>query len=368
MVYGDNQTKHFYVVTGSAGVAKKALAGTDKFRLNIHEGGNAAGTASNVTATTDIFDKNLIKDVRVSTPKGIATRTWTINIHGNPVANTTYKLYFYIEDLYGFGIQDRWDRVASYKATSTTASDLYKGLAKDIKNKLYGDRYKIGPIADDFEFYVTTSGSDVAVDSSSFDAATATGIKIVEKTVTPTEMDIRVLHNFPHRYDVIISGITDDDNQWISDGSSSTVLYSEPSVAYGHNGVKIYDMEHYFNRNRADLYDITKDFYTSIPNKQYSSLTGDYATVDVHYAYKDSGSFDYASEKDLTIAVPATTATDFTAFAQATANDPGALVKDSGKYYYLPDGHAATETLANTNKVEIPVTEGSAYQIAALFK
>ena len=299
MVYGDNQTKHFYVVTGSAGVAKKALAGTDKFRLNIHEGGNAAGTASNVTATTDIFDKNLIKDVRVSTPKGIATRTWTINIQGNPVANTTYRLYFYIEDLYGFGVQDRWDRVASYKATSTTASDLYKGLAKDIKNKLYGDRYKIGPIADDFEFYVTTSGSDVAVDSSSFDAATATGIKIVEKTVTPTEIQ------------VLNSNGTYDDVVWGSVTPASGVTIK--------NGKLTADFEYFHMGERGDQYrmvgwpDYVPTTYIVDPTWQYG-----YDTVAIHYAYVGANHSVQKSEKDITFIVPR-------ASTDSTASQVGAL-------------------------------------------
>lgn len=186
MVYSDLQTKHFYIVAGSAGIAKKTLANTNKFRMNIHEGGNAVSTASNITTTTDVIDKDLIRDIRVSEPKGVATRSWAFTI-SSVTANKRYALYFYVENLFGFGLQDRWDNVISYTPASSTASDFYKGIACDFYNKVCA----AGPICKDFEIYVNSSNGYIKVTSGNPDdikysgsSVTATGIKIAETAVS----------------------------------------------------------------------------------------------------------------------------------------------------------------------------------------
>ena len=54
-------------------------------------------------------------------------------------------------------------------------------------------------------------------------------------------------------------------------------------------------------------------------------------------------------------AAEATTTMIAPAFAEATANDPGTYVTNSGVLYYLPDGHEANVTWANTTKTEVKV-------------
>ena len=369
MVYSDNQTRHFYVVAGSAGVAKKELAGTDKFRLMIHQGGNDASTASNITATTDIFDKKLIKDVRVSKPKGIGTRTWTFGI-SSVTANKEYRLYFYLENLLGFGMQDRWDRVASYTPSSTTASDFYIGIACDLYNKILA----AGPLKNDFTISVTTSGDPVAITSgipSDYTGTTATGIKIAEVAPTVTDWDV-VMHNFPYKYNVTISSAYDTDNAaWIYQ-SAATVREAKPTVSYGHNGVVLYDMEHYFMRNRGDLYDVNPDFYTSIKNAQYINMGSDYACVDVHYAFSDDLGFTYHSDKDFTI-VTTGTASNIDDIAASTAYVPGDVIKYNAKYWlvtkaFTTEASSPAIPANHADDLGTDVALADAYQIAALFE
>jgi hypothetical protein len=64
-------------------------------------------------------------------------------------------------------------------------------------------------------------------------------------------------------------------------------------------------MELYFLRNRGDLYDLNKDFYTSILNETNCDTSAAYyTTVDVDYAFSDGLGFTYYSNKQFTVAFP----------------------------------------------------------------
>ena len=117
MLYSDNQTKNFYVVKSNDVVKVSNLAGTDKFRIIVTD------NAGKGVYTTDILSEKLILNKKMNVCLPEYYRKWTVAPMSTVVANTTYSLYFYLENLLGFGLQDRWDIVASY----TTGADVTGG-------------------------------------------------------------------------------------------------------------------------------------------------------------------------------------------------------------------------------------------------
>ena len=407
MIYGDNQTRHFYVVKNSSGVEKVTLADSNKFRLKIHES-KSTDSEPAITATSDVINKNSVKRIKVSTPEAYKPKEWRIYVTdgttaGAIIEDAKYNLCFSAENIGNAGTQSRLDRVLHVTATSDKISsddDLYIALAKELYKQVLGDTKPgvepTGALNDEIEIGILQSTTFVNVKDFTTSTTTATCLVVRHKEVTLEKSDI-VLHNYPpYVTNINISGnctyITVDpetqektyhDIFWITDAVDSTTAkqYATEEVRGDvtlYNGDRIFDMEHYFQRNRGDMYDLNPDFYTSILNKLYAELDKNYVCVDVDYSFGDSLGFSYHSDKNITFAVIATESSDFATFAKATANDAGALVKvnvqddpeedPEYKYYFLPEGHTANADFEDTVSVEISVTEGSAYQIAELFK
>lgn len=281
MIYSDNQTKHFYALKSTDTVEVNESVDGKKIRL-IFKDNNG-----NAFATSDMIDRKLILKMDVKEVLPVRFRTWTVNAPSTVEAGKTYRIYFYLENLLGFGIQDRWDLVAAYTAKANdTATTVMTALSKELDGKLNA----AGPIKGDFN--VTLSGSTITVAENT-----------ASKTYKFSKNDI-YLHGTPYMYDVTMSTF-DGNEAW----GNQKVIYAQ-DVA-GANGIRIpaamrvLDMEHYFLRNRADLYDLTPDFYTSIINETNTDESASaYYTLDLHYAFSDELGFTYFSEKDLTVACP----------------------------------------------------------------
>ena len=281
MIYSDNQTKHFYALKSTDSVEVVDNIDGKKLRLVVKDSnGNAFGTS-------DVIDRKLILKMDVKEVLPIRFRTWTVTAPTTIVAGNTYRIYFYLENLLGFGLQDRWDLVAAHTAT---ANDTAASVMSALRDELDGKLNAAGPIKGDFT--VTLTGSTITVAENT-----------ASKTYKFTKNDI-YLHGSPYMYNVTMSTF-DGNDAW--GGQKSIVAQDVP----GANGIRIpaamrvLDMEHYFVRNRADLYDLTPDFYTSIINKTNTDESASaYYTLDIHYAFSDELGFTYFSEKDITIACP----------------------------------------------------------------
>ena len=313
MIFGDNQTKHFYVLDGVTAttnylVTPSGSADLKRF-IAVHSDGNE---------TSDVINKKLVKKAVVNEVKPTYFRTWTVTAPSAVAADTTYHIYFYLENMLGFGMQDRWDRVASYTAkTGDSVATVMTALKNDLDSKLND----AGPIKGDF---TVTSGS-------------SNSIVVAENPNGPsfkggiTELDLR-MHTNPYAYNVTMSTF-DGTSAW---GGQKEIRGVENSNngTYISAATKVLAMELYFLRNRGDLYDLNKDFYTSILNKTHTKLvnqsidsTGDtpvivetpqaYYIIDIDYAYSDTLGFTYHSDKQLSIAVPTSTKSDATAIMNA---------------------------------------------------
>ena len=359
-IYSDNQTKHFYVASANAtnntinGVVKD-LEDSDLFRIILDQDNGKK-------VTSDVINRKLIKKIKINEVKPTYYRKWVVTApSGNDIAdNTTYYVYFYLENMMGFGMQDRWDRVANYTSgASPSAIAIMTGLAKDLWLKLNG----AGPIKDDFtialatrtvddwdsdtdnESDVTTDGTrtitskedgkkvtyaivlnkDIVtkegVEKNTFNpTSTATTLAVLENpnsdTFSPLDVTDLRMHTNPYAYNVTMStgfskyhAATNNTREYYDEivpwNDQKQILATNVvnNTPYISSATKVMDMELYFLRNRGDLYDLTKDFYTSILNKN-QPLTADatYYTLDIDYAFSDTQGYTYHSDKQLSIA------------------------------------------------------------------
>lgn len=313
MIYGDNQTKHFYVLKSTDTVSVKDLEDSNLFRVV------GADANSKAIFTSDVIDRKLIKKIKINEVKPTYFRKWTVNALSDVTAGTTYYVYFYLENMMGFGMQDRWDRVANYTAkTGDTVATVMTALKDNLNLKLNG----AGPIQNDFTVTLDTNNIVVAENPAS-------------ETFQLTELDLRT-HTNPYVYHVTMStGMTTDNGieAW-SDAQKEITAVNDTNNVYIKSATKVFDMELYFLRNRGDLYDLTKDFGTSILNKpRTEDSDGLYYTLDIDYAFSDTQGYTYHSDKQLSIAcaTKATLATLKTAI-MTDSNETAWAVADGAEY------------------------------------
>jgi len=277
-LFGDNQTKHFYALKSTDSAAVKDLQNSNLFTIAITNDGA-------VTATTDVIDRKLIKSIKVNEVKPVYYRNWTVAAPSAITVGNTYHIYFYLENMLGFGMQDRWDRVASYTAKSgDNVTTVMTALKNDLDLKLNG----AGPIKGDF---TVTSGS-------------SNSIVVAENPASETykfdKLDM-YMHGNPYVYHVTMSTF-DGTEAW---GGQKEITATNTNTVRISAAMKVLDMEHYFLRNRADRYDLMKDFWASIINKTYTDESAAaYYTLDIDYAFSDTQGYTYHSDKQLTIACP----------------------------------------------------------------
>lgn len=294
MLFSDNQTKHFYALNaatdGSTGVlyAVKTLANSDNIRVLLYKDATSK-TAGEAMATTDVISRKLIKRAKVNEVKPTYFRTWTVAAPSTVTAGTTYHIYFYLDNMMGFGMQDRWDIVAAYTAKSgDTVATVMTALKNTLDSKLNG----AGPIKNDFTVTSGSSNSIIVAENPNGPAFKG-GI---------TALDLR-MHTTPYMYNVTMSTF-DGTSAW---GNQKEIHGVEAAAngTYISAATKVLAMELYFLRNRGDLYDLSKDFYTSILNETNTNTNAtSYYTVDIDYAFSDTQGYTYHSDKQLSIAVP----------------------------------------------------------------
>ena len=288
--YSDNQTGQFYVINATDKVKISNLNGTGKFNVMIADSNNKG------IYTTDILDKKLILRKKLNTVKPVYYRKWTVNAPASVADNTTYSLFFYLENMLGFGMQDRWDIVASYTTgTSETVATVMTAIKDDLISKISAANRpanypKYGPIADDF--IVELDGSN--------------NIIVKENPASATyhynDMDMHT-NGTVYEYDLTLS--TYDGNAIWGNNARRIMATNDTTVRIA-AGMIVRDMEHFFARNRADIYDLTPNFGASIINELRANPGANYILYNIHHAFSDGLGFTYFSEKDLTLAVDTT--------------------------------------------------------------
>ena len=283
--YSDNQTGHLYVIKSNDKVKISNLNGSDKFSIVISDSNN------NPIYTTDVIEKKHILKHKINTVEPIYFRKWTVKaLTAAPVADTLYSLYFYLENMQGFGMQDRWDIAATYKAkTGDTIATVMTALKDELVNKIsaVGSIGNFGPIANDFIVELDGSNNIIVKENPA------------SKTYTHNDTEI-LMGAAPYEYDLTLStydgnGLWGGNPRRINAENTTTVRFAA--------GVVVKDMENFFARNRADLYSLSPNFNTSIVNDLRAESDQNYIMYNMHYAFSDGLGFTYFSEKDLNLAV-----------------------------------------------------------------
>lgn len=286
MLFSDMQTKHFYALGNGNTVAVKNLTDSSLCRIMGYKN-STDQTNNKALFTTDILNKKLIKHIKINQIKPIYLRKWTVVAPSAVTAGNTYHIYFYLENMMGFGIQDRWDKVASYTAkTGDNASTVMTALKNDLDLKLNS----AGPIKNDFT--VTLSGTSIVV-AENPDSETFAEL---------TELDIR-MHSNPYAYNVTMSTGEASGNEITPWGGQKQITATDDTNnVYISAYTQALAMELYFLRNRADKYDLTKPFGISILNESnLESGKSYYYTLDIDYAFSDTQGYTYHSDKQLSI-------------------------------------------------------------------
>lgn len=310
-LFSDNQTKHFYALKSTDKYVVNNLANSDLIRVIGYNAANWDGDedepieGAEAMFTTDVINRKLIKHAKVNEIKPTYFRKWTITAPTSVTAGKTYHIYFYLENLLGFGMQDRWDVVASYTAKNNdTAATVMQHLAFDMFAKLNVS----GPIVDDFTVsYGGTTVTKKMFKNNTLPVATeGTNIVVAENPNSKTfkkldEIDLR-MHTTPYAYHVTMSTF-DGTSAW--GGQKQVNGVEDKNIGtYIKAATKVFDMELYFLRNRGDLYDLTKDFYVSILNDTNTDTSAEkYYTVDIDYAFSDTQGYTYHSDKQISFAV-----------------------------------------------------------------
>ena len=363
--YSDLQTKHFYgLLSGDhpdhVDVKTNSASGLTRIMGYKDADWNSTEPVDGAKAlwTSDIFDKKLVKRAKITEVLPTYFRKWVINPMASVASDTTYSLYFYLENMNGFGIQDRWDLVSDYtteSGTSNTVNDVMTALKNDLNEKL-NPVYADTPLKNDFKvtildgtmsvkeaekIFKTTDTPDSAswTDSDSESLTKGSGtvsgnkytlvkhegsykktyvydnvaedlavnsIVVYENSESTTfekldELAYR-MHDNPYVYDVTLSTYDNKKNAIWGD-NAKRIMPTETNEVYVSAYSKLLAMELFFLRNRADLYDLTSDFKTSIMNKPRVN-EADYAYVlDIDYAFSDTQGYTYHSDKQMAFGV-----------------------------------------------------------------
>lgn len=204
----------------------------------------------------------------------------TVTADANPIAGQDYVLRIVFRQFYGMSDQDQYIKDVAVRVTSgMSKGDLYGALEVAL-NKAFSR--EVGATASANPYLTFDSDSD--------------GLYITEKV-----QDSTLGIGAPERvyFDVFPTTIYTggDDVIW------GTTTVSEGDVIS--NGKKIAELEWFLAGERGDQYRMV-GYPNYIPTTYLADPTKHYSTIDIHYTFNDTGVNSYASEKDITIAVPDT--------------------------------------------------------------
>lgn len=279
----------------SAGACQFILNSTgDEFYLNYK------GATDDGLQRSDLVKRCNVMDVRLTDAADMKHKmkkyevTLNSSVSATPVVGQDYILNITINNYVANGDDSVKIKFGAARATSTTASDLYKALAINIA-KNFG-REPIGIIA----VSLKTASTPVAVtDKTKIDdlsSTTATGI-ILEEVEQPWRLGAAKVEyvNFTVQPSTIF--VNNVDQIW---GTVSEVTASNTNALS--NAKTVADMEYIFHKNRGDIYGM-QDWPNNIDTKYLvnPANTDGYSFIDIHYYYEGNSHNIGHSEKTLTI-------------------------------------------------------------------
>lgn len=217
---------------------------------------------------------------------------------GKPVLGQDYLLRINFTEFYGTSVYDTYVKDAAVHVTSnligTDNQKPFYDAMVDALNAAFAR--ELGATKGSNPYLTFTSAAD--------------GITITEK-VQPWHLGIEKQERV--KFDVFPTTVYDgvDDVTWGKadvvtpkkgeDGTwtPALVVSGAGQNAIG-NGHEVADMEHFFMGERGDQYRY-KGYPNYIPTQYLVDATKEYNTLDIHFAFTDTGVNSYRSEKDITL-------------------------------------------------------------------
>lgn len=305
-MFTENQVRQFYVAANPvapAGAAPTSASNAGAMKLTVN--GDEAyfiykGPTEDGLQRTDLIKKDCVMDVRltdaadlVHKKKKVEVTLASLNGSAAPILGEEYVLNLCIHGYIANGWDSTLDKFGAAKATSTTASDLYKAIAVSLAKNMKREPAKL--------VTVTLKGISGEVDGkkkASDISGTATAIVIEEaeqpwrRGAAPQEfVDFDVVPST-----VYVSALNDD----LTWGTVTDVTATNTSVIP--NSKKVADMEWFFMKERADKYGLEgwpvniDTIYLVDP----ANTTG-YSFLDIHFYFEGNSMNVGHSEKTITV-------------------------------------------------------------------
>ena len=307
-----NQVRQFYVANAvSSGL-------TTAGDINVETSGNDmyfnVVNADGEVMRTDLVNKNKIKSVTFTPAEAMeytSKATYiklsedALDTNGKPIAGQDYILNIKVNQLnwpsdscpgWKYGV------VHTISGTNNTTSNFYKTLAKSLSVNMSRDAEKLMKV-----YCVNVSGAASSLTTSNVteitkDSDIPTGTVyavLVDEAEQPWKLGAmnQEAVNYEAKGDnIIVSG---EEIKW----SEETVI---PGFTKIQDGKKIADMEWFYHGERGDIYR-EGAWPNNWANQMLANKNTKYDTVDIHYYWNGANHASQLSEKDITIACPATT-------------------------------------------------------------
>ena len=279
-VYSTNQNRHFFV-------AKKKVDSVDQLKevgdFTIGHTMNGESYLTFMGPDTPIRT-DLIKNIEYTkvTMAGDQRRRLKKTVvaldpnvcGGEPVVGQDYVIRIMIDNLYGTGIATVKNGVA-HAFAGMSAGDLYKKLAESLNMNLSKEGTPLFKVE-----------------------ASADGVTITEEE---QPWHLGTMKQEPVLFKVYCSPITYQGNEvlWAKLEKDGSTKLENSDVIVG-NGKRIADLEWFCMGERGDQYR-NNGFPNVIPTTYLIDPSKEYNTLDVHFAFRDTGVNSYKSEKDIII-------------------------------------------------------------------
>ena len=317
-----NQVRQFYVTNSNAVAPNDAAspgadptnassAGAMKLVVKGDEGYFLyKGPSDDGLQRTDLIKKCNVMDVRVTDAadlkhkmKKVEVTLATLNGSATPIVGQDYILNVNIHNYIAMDYNTTKVKYGAARATSTTASDLYKNLALSLAKNFGRESTKFVKITlkGDSSHNEVLPSSDMT--ASPFSSVTATGIEIEEveqpwrRGAAPQEFV-----NFEVNPSTVYVAALNDDLVW---GNVTDVTASNTNALP--NSKKVADMEWFFHKDRGDKYgEMCWPWNIDTAYMVDPSNVDGYSFVDIHFYFEGNSHNVGKSEKTLTIVGPKT--------------------------------------------------------------
>lgn len=308
-MFTENQVRQFYVANST--VAPKldqaaTVAATDnpgKMEL-VTKGDEAyfmySGAIVGDLQRSDLIKKCNVMDVRLSDAadlvhkmKKVEVTLASLNGSAAPIVGQDYVLNVAIHNYIAMDYNTTKVKYGVARATTTTASDLYKAIAVSLAKNFKREPVKL--------IKVTLKGITGEVDgtkAASQISGTATAI-VIEEAEQPWRRGAapQEFVNFEVNPSTVYVQALNDDLVW---GTVTDVTASNTNTLP--NSKKVADMEWFFHKERGDKYgEMCWPYNIDTVYQVDPSLAAGYSMVDIHYYFEGNSHNVGKSEKTLTI-------------------------------------------------------------------